>query len=637
MRGWKWLEQSKQDVTYAMRTFARTPGFTVMVILTLALGIGATTAIFSIVNAVLLHPLPYPNADRLVVIWEKLVRDPKAPPIFDSYRDFETWKNSSRSFEQLAPATWATGGQILTGTGPARGVLAMPAGLDFFSLLGVGPELGRTFQPDDLNRGCTVVLKHRFWMTAFGGQKTVVGKHISLDERACTVIGVMPQGFTFYPDALSMWMLITPESEIARDPENARVGVFGLLKPGVSIERAQKEVELLYRNEHRNDVDGIWRLPVIYPLAEEFAYLTGPTLRLSVMILFGAVSFVLLIACVNIANLLLGRSLVRQKELAVRAALGSGRVRLIRQLLTEGLLLSLAGALVGILLAMGVVHYFRILNPIEMPPGNPVSVNVQVLGFAAALAVVTALVFGMVPVMKASRVDLIDALRASGQSASFGPTTRVFGNVLVAVEVMLSLALLVGAGLLIESVNRLASVPLGFRTDHVFTMSIELPKWNYSKSGQRDRFYREVLDRTTILPGVESAAVASSLPLNNGRWRGSVLTIEGRPEPLPTTATRDVGQVSITPNYFRVMGVPFKGGRLFEERDRDLSEAVAIVNEALVRKYFPHENPTGKHIKVGEPDTERRWLTIVGVAADEKDKNFFREMTWEYPAGVSSG
>jgi hypothetical protein len=199
-----------------------------------------------------------------------------------------------------------------------------------------------------------------------------------------------------------------------------------------------------------------------------------------------------------------------------------------RQLLTEGLLLSFAGALVGILLAMGAVHYFRILNPIEMPPGNPVNVNLQVLGFTAALAVITALVFGLVPALKASRVDLIDALRASGQSASFGPAARVFGNILVAAEVTLSLALLVGAGLLIESVNRLASVPLGFRTDHVFTMSIELPKWNYSKGDQRGRFYREVLERASILPGVQSAAFASSLPINNGRWRGSVLTVEGR-------------------------------------------------------------------------------------------------------------
>ncbi len=626
---WSWLEALKQDASYALRAFARTPGFAAIVIVTLALGIGATSAIFSIVNAVLLDPLPYPKADRLVVIWEKLTRDPKGPPIFDKYRDFEIWKNHSRSFEQLAPATWASGQQVLTGRGPAREVLAMPAGIDFFRLLGARPAVGRLFEPDDLNRGCTVVLKHQFWMTAFGGRKSVVGSHIELNQRACTIIGVTAPGFTFYPEALSMWRLITPDSDIARDPENANVGVFGLLKPGVTRERAQQEVETLYMNDHRKDPHGIWCRPVVYPLAEEFAYLTGPNLRLSVKVLFAAVSLVLLIACLNIANLLLGRSLVRQKELAVRAALGSGQARLVRQLLTEGLLLSSAGALGGILLAMCAVRYFRALNPIAMPPGNPVSVNVQVLGFTALLAVLTALLFGLVPALRASQVDLIDALKANGRGASFGLGARILGKVLVAVEVTLSLALLVGAGLLIQSVNRLASVPLGFRTEHVLTTSIELPQWSYTKPGKRAEFYREVLDRAAILPGVESAGFATSLPLNNGRWGGNALTVEGRPEPSGSTAARDIGQVSVAGDYFRVMSVPLERGRLFEVTDRDTSEPVAIVNEALVRKYFVRESPIGKHIKVGEPGTERPWLTIVGVVADEKDRDFFHEMAWE--------
>jgi len=261
--GTGWSDSSRMLPTH-FRAFGRTPGFTAVVILTLALGIGATTAIFSIVNAVLLNPLPYPNADRLVVIWEKLVRNPKGTAVFDSYRDFKTWKNASRSFELLAPATWGTGGQILIGNGAARNVLAMPVGIDFFPLLGVTPELGRTFQQDDLHRGCTVVLKHSFWLSAFRGQKDAVGKHVSFSEQACTVTGVMPARFTFYPDAASMWMLITPDSPIGRDPERADVGVFGLLKPGVSIERAQKEVEALYRNQHEKDPDGIVRVPVVF-------------------------------------------------------------------------------------------------------------------------------------------------------------------------------------------------------------------------------------------------------------------------------------------------------------------------------------------------------------------------------------
>jgi len=626
---WNWLEPSKQDLAYALRAFARTPGFTTVVIVMLALGIGATTAMFSIVNAVLLHPLPYRDPGRLVVIWEKLKRDTNGPPVFDSYRDFQMWRGRSHSFEQLAPATWATGQQILTGVGRAREVLGQPVGIDFFALLGVAPEFGRTFQPDDLKRGCTVVLPHRFWMTAFNGQKDVIGRHIELNEKACTIVGVMPRGFTFYPDVASMWMLITPDSPISRDPENANVGVFGRLKPGVSLQRAQQEVEALYRNEHRNDPEGMLRTPVIYPLAEQFAYLTGPTLRLSLIVLFAAVTFVLLIACVNVANLLLGRSLVRQKELAVRAALGSGRGRLIRQLLTESLLLSCAGALGGVGLAGGAVHYFRVLDPIKLPPANPVTINLYVLCFSATLAFTTALMFGLVPAVKASRVDLIYALKASGRSASFNPTARAFGKALVSAEVMLSIALLAGAGLLIESVNRLASVPLGFKTDHVLTTFVTLPKWSYSKAGQRARFYRELVDRAATLLGVESAGFASSLPLNNGRFGGSALTIEGRPQPRSAAAARDVGQVSITPGYFHLMGVPLERGRLFDAADQGNNEQVAIINEALVQKYFPRENPIGKHIKVGDPGTKSPWLTVVGIAADEKDQNFFHQMAWE--------
>lgn len=623
-----WLERLKQDLGYALRSFARTPGFTAIVVLTLALGIGATTAMFSIVNALLLHPLPYRNADRLVVVWEIQKHDPNGPPVFDSYRDFEAWKSKSQSFERLAPATWASGQQIMTGVGRAREVLAMPVGIGFFSLLGVAPELGRTFRPDDLHRGCTVVLKHNFWMTAFGGERNVVGRQIQLSQNACTVVGVMPRGFTFYPNAAPMWMLITPDSAIARDPENANVGVFGRLKPGISIERAQQELESLYKHEHRNDKNGILRIPVVHPLAEQFAYLTGPNLRLSIVVLFGAVTFVLLIACVNIANLLLGRSLARQKELAVRAALGSGRLRLVRQLLTESLLLSFGGAIGGILLAIGAVHYFKVTNPIALPPGNPVTVNSYVLGFTAVLTVITAILFGLAPAWKASRVDLIDALRASGRSASFSPAVRTFGRVLVSAEVMFSLALLAGAGLLIESVNRLAGVPLGFTTDHIVTLPIELPKWNYPKAEQRVGFYREILDRAATLRVVESAALASSLPLNNSRFGGSALAVEGKPEP-DSAALRDTAQVSITPDYFRVMGVALERGRFFNARDREKSEPVAIVSQGLVRKYFPHKDPIGKRIKVGEPGSNKPWLTIVGVSGEEKDQNFFHQMTWE--------
>ena len=633
MWGWASLDRLRQDIAYAARTFVRARVFTTVVVLTLALGIGAATAMFSVVNAVLLNPLPFPNADRIVVIWEKFVRDPDRPPVFDSYRDFENWKNGSRSFERMAAATWKDGGQILTGAGPAREVLAMPVGIDFFSLLRVAPELGRTFQADDLNQACTVVLKHRFWMDTFGGQKDAAGRRIQLNENACTIVGVMPPRFAFYPDAAEMWTLITPTSAIARDPRSA-VGVFALLKSGVSIKQAQEEVESVYRNSPRNDLGEIQVKPAIYPLAEQFSYLTGPSLRLSVMILFGAVSLVLLIGCLNVANLLLGKSIARQKEMALRAALGSGRTRLTRQLLTEALLLSGVGAALGSLFAVVAVHYFRTLNPIALPPGNLVAVNVPVLCFTALLAIVTALMFGLIPALKASRVDLMDALRVSAQAASASRAARTLRRTLVVAEVALSLALLAGAGLLIQSVARLASTPLGFQADRVITMSITLPKWSYSTNSQRVQFYRAVLEAAALVPDAISAAFTSSVP-PDGRFGGNALAVGGRPEPRITPAAFDTAQVSISPGYFRVMGVPLKLGREFDDSDRPESRTVAIVNEALTRKYFPNENPIGQRIRVlGAPGTDPPWLTIVGVSANEKDQNFFHPMSWEETPAV---
>lgn len=625
--GWASFDRLKQDIAYALRTFLRTPSLTAAVIFTLALGIGATTAMFSVVNAVLLHPLPFRNPDRLVVIWEKFVNDPNPPPVFDSYRDFENWKRASRSFEKLAAATWKADGQILTGAGPARDVFAMPVGIDFFSLFGVAPVLGRTFQPDDLRAGCTVVLKHSAWLELFGGRKNIAGRRIQLNDNACTVVGVMPAEFAFFPDAASMWTLITPASDIVRNPVSG-VGVFGLLKPGVSMARAQEEVQALYQHSPGNDLGGIHVKPAVFPLAEQFAYLTGPSLRLSVTVLFGAVSFVLLIGCLNIANLLLGRSVTRRKELAVRAALGSGRARLVRQLLTEAVLLAGAGAAVGILVAVTAVHCFRVLNPIPMPPGNPVSVNLPVLGFTASLAIVTALLFGLTPALKASRVDLMDALRVSAPAGSLGLAARTLRRALVVGEVALSLALLVGAGLLIESVERLASVPLGFRTDRVFTLPVTLPKRAYSTTTQRARFYRAVLDQVAILPEVAAPALASSLP-PDGRSGGRALAIDGRPQPALTTAAFDTAEASISPGYFRAMSVPLAYGREFDERDGEHSPQVAVVNEALARKYFARGNPIGQRVKVLMPPAQQSWLTIVGVVADEKAQDFFQPMSWK--------
>ena len=628
--GWSSLDRLRQDVVYALRTFGRAPGFTAVVILTLALGIGATTTVFSIVHTVLLNPLPFPNPDRLVAIFGKFVSRPNDPPFFISYHDFQNWKSGSHSFERLTVATWNTGGgQILTGAGPTRDTLAMPVGVDFFPMLGIAPEVGRVFEPDDVNTGCRVVLKHAFWTETFRGERTAVGRHIQINNDACTVIGVMPPEFTFYPDAIEMWMLITPNSPFVRNPNLAVVGVFGLVKPGVSIAHVEEELATLYKNSP-NPTIGIPITPAVYPLAEQFALLTGPALRFSIVVLFGAVNLVLFIGCLNIANLLLGRSVARQKEFAVRAALGSSRARIIRQLLTEALLLSVIGGGLGILLAITGVHYFRVLNPIAMPPGNPATINLSVLVFTVSLAFVTAVLFGLIPAMKASRVNLMDALRASAQAASLGRAARMLRRALVIAEVALSLALLVGAGLLIQSVHRLASVPLGFRTDHVSTMQLILPRWIYSTPEQRATFFRALA--RTAGSDVVSTGVTSLVPPDG--TGGDAVAVEGKPEPSPEAAILDnVLPISVTGDYFKVMAVPLEIGRVFDDRDSEKSAPVTVVNQSFARKYFPGENPIGASIQMGRPGANGRpWLTIVGVVGDEKHQNFFRPMSWEEPA-----
>ena len=621
--GWTWLSQLRQDIFHGLRIFAKAPGFTAIVIATLALGIGATTAIFSILNAVLLRPLPYKDPGRLVVIWKQSAKDRSAIPVFDTYAEFKDWSAASRSFEQAAAATWASSGAILTGSGRAREVLAMPVSLTFFKLLGVPPQIGRTFQSSDLNAGCVVVLRHRFWRNDLAGGKNVIGRAIRLNTQACTVIGVMPPGFTFYPDALSMWMLIGHGSEIARSPEKSNVGMFARLRAGVSMDTAQREVELLYRNAHRNDKDASKLKPVVYPLKSQFTFLTGANLRLSVIVLFAAVCFVLVIACVNVASLLLGRLLMRRRELAMRSALGAAHGRLLRQLLTEGLLLSSCAALIGAGIAIAAVHFFRISNVVQMPPGSPVAVDLPVLGFTAVLAVFTAIAFTLLPAWNASRVNLAETLKSAGRGATHRDAARFFQKAMIVTEVALSLVLLSGAALLIESVVRFSSASLGFSTDHLLTMPLTLPQWRYPSDDRRSDFYRQVMNAASTLPGVERVALASSVPLASGYGSFAAFHIEGRPD---SGNSPGAYQRSISRDYFRVMGIPLYQGRAFDQRDQAKTEPVAIVNRALAAKYFLREDPIGKHIRFGDSGP---WLTIAGIAGNEKSRDFFHEMTWE--------
>lgn len=638
-RGLPMIETLLQDIRYGFRMLARRPAFTALVVLTLGLGIGASTATFSIVDAVLLRPLPYKHSDRLVVIWEAQIGHIGASEVFDSYRDFQEWQRSSRSFDQLEALTWAFTGQTLSWRGKPQRVLAVPATQGIFSLLGVRAAQGRTFEPDDQKSGCTVVLSHHFWQERLGSAADAVGGHLPLDDRACAVVGIMPKGFDFYPKQSDLWTLISPSGgfgDYLQNPLYSIVGVFGRLKPGVSLASAQAELTLIHQRLVHELPPGTWigeLVPVVYGLQSEFTWLAGRNLRTGLLVLFAAVTLVLLISCLNVANLLLGRASERERELAIRAALGSGRRRLVQQLLTESLLLSLLGAALGTVLAVAGVAYFRAANPVELPPGNAVTVNVHVLAFTMLVAILTGLLFGLFPASKASRSDVDEMLKRAGRGVARAVLGHRAARLLVVIETALSLVLLAGAGLLIESIARFGSTPLGFNPDHLLTATVDLPKAGYSAPHQKVDFYRKLISNLDVLPGAQGAALSSWLPL--GGPGNDVLTVEGRP--APSTEIGDVDFNRVSAGFFRVAEIPLLRGRPFDARDRAESQPVAIVNEALVKEYFPNQDPLGREIKAAasrEEQAKAPWITIVGVVGDIKRTIVYQEMGYIVPPVV---
>jgi putative ABC transport system permease protein len=484
--------------------------------------------------------------------------------------------------------------------------------------------LGRTFQGSDQAQGCTIVLSHEFWRSVNGDQENLIGKPLRLDDQDCEVIGVMPPGFVVYPNPASMIWTLMP---VPQRPDQFGAFAIGRLKPGVSKAQAQNELVMLHYRLHANDRWGELMEPRVYELQSEFTWLTSHNLKLSLIVLFCAVSIVLLICCANVSNLLLGRSVARRREMAIRASLGSGWTRLLRQLLTENLLLSGAATVIGVAIAWGAVHYFRITNPVELPPAAVVRMDSRILVFTILLSAVTTLVFGLVPAWKASRTDLNTVLKTSGRSTSEDAGSQRFSGFLIIAEVALTLLLLTGAGLLIQSVNQFAAAPLGFKSDGLFTARIELPKSGYTTPEQRARFYGYFLDQLLAKHEIQEVALSTALP-TAGTGSIATVAVEGQPDPRPGELV-DTGTNTISPDYFRVMSVPLKEGRFFDERDRAGSEPVAIVNEALVAKYFPNGDPIGRHIRQFEGVKEKRpWLRIVGVAGNEKRRADANEMIW---------
>jgi predicted permease len=617
MHSLNFIETLWKDLVYAVRQMRNKPTFAATIVITLALGIGATAAVFSIVEAVLLQPLPYKDPSKLVAIWDRNIRASGISKMFDSYEDFREVARHATSFDRVAAATWAVPGRLLSGHGPTRGILAMPVTESFFPLLGIAPARGRTFVPEDLKRGCSVVLSDRLWRSTLAADPKIIGKDIRLDDESCTVVGVMSPRFAFYPDATSLWVLLTPN--FSPPPDKLPVGIFAHLKPGVTATQAEAEVLRLHAAVHKNDGKERDIVPIVHNLQQEFTFLADVGLRTTLLVLFGAVCFVLLVACLNIANLLLGRSLGRERELAVRAALGGGRRRLLRQLLTENLLFALIGGSFGVGVAFAGIHYFRAVNPVELPIGTRVEISWPVLVFTGIMSVATSILFGLLPAWKASRLDPIEALKAGGRGTITAIPQRWIRG-LVAAEMALSLLLLAGAGLLIQSVLNMYYEPLGFNPEGLVVTQITLPSQHYSDAARRLQFYERLMSKFG-----NQIAIATDLPPRGGS--SSTLHVLGKPV-SPEFEKSDVGEQTISAGYLKVLGVPLLEGRTFDSRDRVSSVPVVLINEAVAREYFLGVDPIGQRICVGDPGEKNPWRTIIGIVANEKSSRNYHQIGW---------
>lgn len=626
------MSEFLRELKIAIRALRKAPGFTVIAVITLALGIGANTAVFSAINAVLLRPLPYKNPDRLVAIWASQLDATGPSKLFDSYLDFEEWRLNSHSFEALAAASWAHAGETMIWRGAAQQVTAIQVSDNFFELLGAHAELGRAFVPEDVNSSCAIVLSHGSWQTRFGANPGVVGSTVELDSQACSVIGVMPREFQFYPKQTDLWTLSTANSSEVTQPVNSITGVFGRLKPGVTIAAAEDELTSIHRQTAAQAPAGNWLLgyvPRVYPLQEEFTWLAGRNLRQSLIVVFAAMCLVLLVACVNVANLMLARGIERRKELAVRVALGSGGWRLASQVFAENLWIGVCGGALGVFFAYAAVRAFRIANPIELPPGNSIAIDWRALLFSAVAALATIALCSLAPVIRLLRIDVNTALKETGRGASAGVRRARISESLVMAEIALSLLLLAAAGLLIQSIARLNSTPLGFRTDHVLTASVNLPTQAYAAPARRVQFFENLADRLARSSDVSGVAFSSGSALYS---TGSlVLTVEGNPAPPPTQIVGDVEEEAVNDEYLRVMDVPLLAGRAFDSRDAQSAPATAIVNEALAKKYFSAESPLGRRIRIGGASSKEPWLTIVGECGDMKRTIVYKEMGYIEP------
>ena len=601
-----------QDVRYAFRSLRRTPTFTIVAVLTLALGIGANTALFSVVNSVLLRPLPYRDPERIVLIWNSWTGWPRTwlsePELADYARERDT-------FERVAAFDYRSV-NLTGGDRPERirGGLAQ-AGL--FAALGVEPLLGRTFLPDEDRPGGTrvVLLGHDLWRRRFAADPHVVGTSIVLDGERYTVTGVMPPGFRYPLDFAGavpeLWLplaLGTPDEE---NRGSHYLNAVARLAPGVTLQQAQARMTTLARRlarEHAN-YDASFGITLV-PVTEQVL----GDIRPALFVLLGAVSLVLLIACANVANLLLSRAEARQKEMAIRTALGAGRGRLARQLLTESALLGVLGGAVGLLLALWGIDVLPAVNPASVPRAGEIGVDGRALAFTLVVSLATAALFGLAPAVQASRGDVGEALKEGGRGITAGSPRQRFRRALVVSEVTLAVVLVIGAGLMARSFLTLRAVRPGFDAANVLTMRLSLPMAKYRDDPRITGFYAELLERIRALPGVQSAGAIAALPLSTtiGDWS---FIIEGRPVPGPHEASPAADWQVSDAEYFRAMGIPLLRGRFFTAADRKGASGVVIINETTARRYWPGESALGQRIRLGGT-VDSVWRTVVGVVGD---------------------
>ncbi len=604
------------DLKFAFRQLLKNPGFTAVAVLTLALGIGANTAIFSVINAVLIRPLPYPNSDRLVQIWQT---NPRANRwgAWVSYPDFLDWQEQSTTLEEVgALRPW---GFNITGGDRAEALEGGYVSASLFSVLEVKPLMGRTFLPEEDQPGANRValLSHGLWQRRFAGDPRVIGKSISIDSEPHTVVGVMPPGFSFPNPRKEIWIPHGPPSELkARGSHNFQV--VARLKPGVTIEQAQANLDVIARG-----------LADQYPENRDMGAKVS-NLKLTAVgeaasalyLLLGAVALVLLIACANVANLLMARNSVRLREIAVRQAVGASRPRLIRQLLTESVLLAFAGGLAGLALAYGGLEVVLKLSP-EIPRLQQTAIDTAVLATTLLVSLATGILFGIAPALRTSKVELSDVLRAGTKMTSWRDGAGLRRLLLIA-ESSLALMLLVGAGLLIRSFLQVGKVNPGFSSERVLTGMIMLPQTKYAEARQQKQFVRQVIDRLQALPGVEAAAASTAVPFfghDNGGFQ-----VEGRPVEPPATSVILAERPKITPEYFDALKIRLLQGRNFKWTDDENAPPVAIVSEGLVQTYWPSENPIGKRVSIENRDGQPVWRDVVGVVADVKQDSLTQSM-----------